>query len=567
MKNIKYLLTLLFSFLLINSVNAHSISDIKMDIYLRENGDAHITEEWVADFSRDTEGYKQLLNLGSSEISNFKVYMDNELFTYVNNWDIHGNFDSKKYKNGFNYVSNGVELCFGITDYGKHTYKLEYDITGFVASLEDSDMIDWKLITQDFALKPDNAYIKIYSDFDYDKDTTEVWGFGYKGYAYVYDGYIEMVSDGSLKSNEYMTILVKFPKGTFKSYNKINNEFNYYYNLAMNGAKQYKESPFNVFLNIIRIIFMISFYAIPALIIYNEFRKFPMRICGKRLRPNDLEIIDKKVPMFRDIPCDKNIFKAYFLSCLYHINSKDSDFLGAVLLKWLKEGKIEITKTEAKFLKKETTAFKFNTGVIFENDFERKLYDMMVEASGDNILESKEFERWCKNHYSKIFNFFDDVKKDIFNSYEREGYFEKIKIGRFIKTSGYLITTKLFEETKKVAGLKIFLKEFSIIDQREAIEVHNWDEYLMFAQIFGIAAKVAKQFKKLYPEVFENPENNMYNGFNYDNIVLINSISTSGMTSASTARSRAESYSSGGGGHSFSGGGGGSFGGGGGGTR
>ena len=41
-------------------------------------------------------------------------------------------------------------------------------------------------------------------------------------------------------------------------------------------------------------------------------------------------------------------------------------------------------------------------------------------------------------------------------------------------------------------GLKKFLKEFSQISKKEPIEVKLWDQYLMYAQIFGIAEQVMK---------------------------------------------------------------------------
>ena len=109
---------------------------------------------------------------------------------------------------------------------------------------------------------------------------------------------------------------------------------------------------------------------------------------------------------------------------------------------------------------------------------------------------------------------------------------------------------------------KKFLKDFTLIDEREALEVNLWNEYLIYAQIFGMADKVADQFKRLYPEVITDMDSI---GYDYTDIIFIRSITSSGIRSASSARSRAQSYSSGGGGFSSGGGGGGSFGGGGGG--
>lgn len=95
------------------------------------------------------------------------------------------------------------------------------------------------------------------------------------------------------------------------------------------------------------------------------------------------------------------------------------------------------------------------------------------------------------------------------------------------------------------------------MDTKEVMEVKLWDEYLMFAYLFGIADKVAKQLKNMYPEIYEQ------GNFDYDTFIFINSMTTSSVRAATSARSAAESYSAGGGGFSSGGGGGGSFGGGG----
>ena len=80
---------------------------------------------------------------------------------------------------------------------------------------------------------------------------------------------------------------------------------------------------------------------------------------------------------------------------------------------------------------------------------------------------------------------------------------------------------------------------------------------MILAQMLGIAKKVAKEFKDLYPDIIEQSSFD-----NYDTIYFINTWSHNSVSAASAAKSRAESYSSGGGGFSSGGGGGGSFGGG-----
>ena len=175
---------------------------------------------------------------------------------------------------------------------------------------------------------------------------------------------------------------------------------------------------------------------------------------------------------------------------------------------------------------------------------------MIKEASKDEILQEKEFEKWCSKNYSKILNWFDkvlDSERDLLIS---EGTIEmqEVPVMKVFKKKKYVVNASLMEEAKELAGLKNFLEEFTLIKEREPIEVNLFEDYLIFAQILGIAKKVASQFKKLYPEIIEN-----YN-YDFDDVFLLYTISNSGISSANTARSRAESYSSGGGGFSSGGG-------------
>lgn len=543
-------------------VNASSdvVNDFKMDIYIDSNGDAHITETWDATANMGSEFYHTYNNYGNSTFSDFSVTMDDTPYTFIDNWDINGSLDDKEYKNGFNYTSDGVELCFGKTKLGRHTYVAKYKISNFVLGLTDSQMVYWTLIPYNNGGQFKNITIKIHSDFEY-QDTLDVWGYGnYGGTAYVYDGYIEMTSEGVLDNDEYMTILVKFPPNSFNTLNKDEiNDFNYYFNMAEEGSTHYvddsdNDDGFNVFFIIFNFIFWII--AILGIVkgadsLSNSLGNYRLDY-GKRGKK-----ISKDIPNYRDIPCNKDIHRSYFISTAFSLMKKKTDFLGAILLKWLKEEKISTTKVTSKILKKENTAIDLKTST-FDNKLEQELYDMLYESSKDGILEDNEFEKWCKKNYDKILKWFDKVINEEGEVLENKGYLTLTKNSIF-GTKKCTVNDRMFEDAEKLAGLKKFLIEFSRIKEKQPIEVKLWCEYLIYAQIFGIAEEVAKQFKKLYPDMIEG-----YN-YDYDTFIFINHISTTGIASASTARSRAQSYSSGGGGFSSGGGGGGSSGGGGGG--
>lgn len=566
MKKLKILIFLI-GFMFIGNVSANEIKSINMNIYIDNQGTAHVTETWDANLTSGTEGYKPYYNIGTSEFENFTVSMDKTEYTPLNNWSVSGTLTSKSYKSGINYISNGLELCFGISSYGKHIYTLKYDITNFVTRTNDADMVYWTLMPYDFSASPDKVYIKIYSDFEYE-NTLDVWGYGnYGGTAYVYDGYIEMESNGNLSSDEYMTILIKFPLNTFTGLdNEVSKDFNYYFEQAEEGTTHYVDNnKTSMFGSIIS--FLITLFGVLIWIFIlatgiksaiNSSKKSGSKTLdfgttGKTI-PNDIN-------MFRELPCGKDIYRAYWIAKNYNLMKKDTDFLGTILLKWLKQGKIQIkNNTVGLIFKKEETTIQFPVSTPeFDTSLENELYDYMYKASKDGILESKEFETWCNNNYSKILKWFDDVLDYENNALISEGKLtekETKMLGIFPGTT-LLVDPSMKDEAIKMKGLKLFFNEFENMKDKSAIEVMLWEEYLMYAQIFGVAEKVAKEFKKLYPETITD--------YSYNSIVFIHTVSYSGMHSATTAQSRARSYSSGGGGFSSGGGGGGSFGGGGGG--
>lgn len=557
-KTFKIFLISIFALVLLSLCNiseANSIESISMNILIDAFGNAHVAEKWKCTAHSGTEIYHPYYNLGNSKITNLSVTDETKKYETRSSWNVSGDFDDKAYKCGFNRIDDGIELCWGISEYGENTYTVSYIIKDFVATLNDSQMVYWTLIPHNLSDSVGQVYIKISSYYNI-PDTTPVWGYGnYGGTAYVYDGYIEMQSDGSLSTDEYMTILVKFPINTFDTSNVINKDFDYYYNMAQEGATVYKDNS-DAAEAIGAIIGLLSF----AFLFIVFFKIATMGSIQNTKLPRTSEI-----PYYRDIPCDGDIFKAYYIAHLYHLSANKTDLLGAIILKWLKNGWIRIEQKEVgSVFKKEDTiiVLKETDTALMKNSKERELFEMLYQASKDGYLESKEFERWCSHSYERILDWFDEI----ISKEKQDAMDNNLLVKENIKSLGIFTvpatttTPELTEKAMELAGLKRYLNEYTLIQEREPMAVTLFEDYLIFAQIFGIAKKVAKDFKDIYPEVIEQ---STYTS--YDNIMFVHTCSTHGVNRAYSAKQRAESYSSGGGGFSSGGGGGGSFGGGGGG--
>ena len=554
---------LLFIILMLFPVVAFAKNDIyskNADIYINKDGSANVTETWDVKGQDGTEWYIPLTNLGQSEILNYSVSMDGKDLT-SKSWNINESISKKAGYYGINYVDNGLELCFGKTDYKRHTFVVKYTITNFVFTTSDADVISWRIFEyQNSSTNWENFTVNIKSFYSF-PDTLDVWGYGYKGYAYVKDGVIQMSNEGDMGTN-YVVLQAKFPKGTFENlvtYSQFDS-FDDVKNMNDEGKFDYdyddNESELSLFAriwNFIRGAFSTIFPF--ALFIWIAV------ICTKpEYGYKDNKKIDKNnTPMFRDIPCNKDIYYANTLIYLNKFNYKEGNIIGAIILKWIKENKVRYIKRNED-TRKEESVLDLTSKPEFTEKIEQDLFDIMYKASGDGYLESKELEKYCRNHYTKFFSIFTRQIDASVKALETEGRIYK-KINRKDSRAKKIMDESIYEDSQRLFGLKLFFNEFAKMDTKETLEVKIWDEYLMFAYLFGMADKVSKQLKNLYPEYIEQELER--NNLDLTTLVLINNMTTRSVNAASAARSAAQSYSSGGGGFSSGGGGGGSFGGGG----
>lgn len=553
-RTFKFIILFIFIFSLAKQVNANSISSINMDIYLSDTGDATITETWQTYLDEGTENYHPYFNIGNSKIIFNSVKDDRgTTYNYNSNWNIDNSFEIKKNTFGIYNSGNEYDLCWGISEYGNRTYTLNYTIQNFIYNTTDNyQILYWTLIPKGMSSSVDKVYIKVHANNNF-SDDLPVWGYGnYGGTAYVYNGIIEATSpEKGLSTDQYMTILVKFPSNTFNTTNSIDKSWDEVYSEAKKGATAYKEND-NSFMSILSNFL----YIIVAVLVF-----VPYALSAKRKKNHMISGKDelKDVLPFRDIPFGEDYFYTNYLAQEYDLISTDTNILGAMFLKWIKNNYLTISTEEKGIFKTKTTKFIINpnsTNQITDPN-ELKLWDIINKAAVDNILEDNEFKKYCKKNYQTLLNLFDNINDNIDKNLKNNNAFiTTVEIKKTFGTSKkYTATSKLNEDARKLAGLKVFFKDFTSLNEKQPIEVKQWREYLIYAQILGMAEQVAKEFKKFYPDVITD--------VNYNDIVLINNFSNNGVYAAMDARSRAQNYSAGGGGFSFGGGGGGSFGGGG----
>lgn len=210
---------------------------------------------------------------------------------------------------------------------------------------------------------------------------------------------------------------------------------------------------------------------------------------------------ESNIKYHRDIPFNNNIFKAYGIAIHFNILDNKSNLIGALLLRWIKLGYISIVQDSSYVF-----ALKIPIALCFDNEIEQRLLDILRKVSNqNNILEYKEFKSYCNSNYIEIINWFHSVDYYVEELLKTEGYIKENSVivhklfNLITRLDSYKILTKeASQKAIELLGLKKYLLNYSNIDDRSSVEVTMWDNYLIFAQLLGIANNVDSDFKDLY---------------------------------------------------------------------
>lgn len=456
-------------------------------LQLHKNGSATLVERISAYTPEGTEFYIPINNLAGMAIRDLKVWEDDVEFIPVETWDVRGTILQKAGRCGINPTYEGVELCWGLGSHGSHLWTVQYEIEGLVQSYTDYDAFNFQFINPGMAAPPKRVTLVVEGDTgcgEWTDDTVREWAFGCSGNVDLMGGRVQLISTDALSSREYVNLMLRFNKGIFEPTVSHDRSFSNLQDAAFKNSS-YESEGDDIIGIIIGLSIILSFIIFITWIIVEVIRG--------NVYKKSLFGVHKIKGWYRQAPLDGNLAAAYHIyknsSRFGVVAFKDDDLIGAYFLKWILEGNVKILQADSRWGKNVKLEF-VPEKPAFTSPAESRLYDMALKAAGDHVLENAEFKRWAMKNSGKLLSWPEQVDDEGF------AYFgtDAIKVGS-LKPEAQMKARNLVE-------FKNFLEDFTLVSKREAIEVKLWKDYLIYAQFFGIADKVAKEFSKLFPGEF-----------------------------------------------------------------
>ena len=598
------------------SSNLH-LNELAFDASINTDGSMNVTETWdikIKDtntlfktFKTDMSKYSDITNVQVLEITNGST----RNFTKINTLMYHVTKDS--YYGMINDDGN-FEIAWGVgLDDSSATkkYKISYTVEDAITKYSDYAELYWQFVGSDFEVSADKitGTITLPSQAQ-SKDDIKVWGHteDLNGEIYVTDlDEISFELDG-FNSGRYVEIRTLFPTSMIVSTSRIHDvnilndvieEETVWVNEA--NARRARRDATNFLITLVVIIICVLLSVFSIIRAIKQANKFK----GKtKYKPT------QELEYYRDLPRG-NATPAQSLYVYFETKSGIAandigKVVSATLLNLNLKKHLEF-QVEKEKNKEKITMKILNADTKDLSADEKVVFEFLQKACKDNNeITVKEFEKYIKRtSTTDILGLRTNVngqtkreliKQQIYDAEQEKVYkaqssqttiyaliiffaiFAIAFTSEFLNVFGYIgifglivcqviaivinsrtlkkinvYTQKGINEKEMWRGLKKYMEDFSMLDKREVPEIAIWEHSLVFATAFGIADKVLKQLKVVYPNIENDLNVNTYTCMYF---MMNTNFSSSFSNAISTSMSSAYSSASGGGG-GFSGGGGG----------
>lgn len=594
------------------------LNNLDFEVQINSDGSMDVTEIWDINISNTNTLYKtfrmdstKFLGIGNVTVED----ITNGQEKYLNNtqsWKNH--LDKDTYYAGIRDYQT-YEISWGVgLDNSRQTrkYKISYKVAEAISKHADYAQLYWQFIGSDFEIDIGKIRGTIYLPRNANtKEDIKVWGHtqDLNGTIYVTDlNKIEFNLNNFNSGGKYVEIRALFPTDMVsviyrKSDENILGQVIGEETVWANEANQRRQNQI-MLQNTITIIVLIVSIIVYIFIIKSIIKDIKyLKSKPKVKQPQELKY-------FRDIPNEKTT-PAQALA-IYNMKIKPfsaieiGNIFSATLLDLNLKKIIEFEEINQKRKIIKIKLLKETADELEEKD-EKMIFDFVKKACGkENEITMKDLENYIDSHSSKV----EELKKSIDSYVEDKLYQEELankeekqkydKVSKKISTYigvlmsaplvlilltvilNYIViiaigliyilsiidiivinllksrinvfTKKGIDESILWRGLKHYMEDFSLLNEKEVPQIVLWEKFLVFATVLGIANKVLKQLKIVYPNIDEITNINTYS---YINIVMHTNFTSSFSHSFSRSMSRTYSSSIGmGGGFSAGGGGG-----------
>lgn len=478
-----------------------SIRDVDITLTLLPDGTASIHERWDVCAADGTEWYLVRGNLGDIEIGNLAV-SDESGRAYVDegSWDTQRSIAEKAGRCGIVRKRDGAEICWGIGSLGDHVFDVSYTMSRSVKSLSDYDMLHLQTVSPGLSSPPRHVRVTVRAQQHLlDTANTRAWGFGFAGRVDFRDGAVVYESTEAFVRNSSVIVLLRFDKGMFDSPSRQDRDFADALAVAMEGADFGSDQDSDDGGDLARVaaIFAVAVAGMCGIAATSR-RAMRKKILG--MKPSE-------VPWSREIPFDADLEAAAYTLGKLGENSGSDTLAAALILRMIYRGELSVAKDGD-----ERVEISFNgaagpgaAGASADGPADgtadvsgsadqaaEELREMMLKASGaDKVLQHNEFSRWAKRHAHEVAGW--SSRALVFGR-------NSLRDHKYLYGSAY--TPAGQSEARKLLGLKKFLQDFTLMGEKDTIEVILWQDYMVYGALFGIADKVAEQLRDINPDLF-----------------------------------------------------------------
>ncbi len=573
------------------------LDKLKFDVTINEDGSMDVVETWNIDISNVNTLYKTFKadNNKYTSIKNVRVkdVTANREFTQINEEMYHV---TKNCYYGLINSKGDFEIAWGVgldNRYATRTYEISYTVVDAIGKYNDYAELYWQFVGADFEVDADKitGTITLPSNANSEEDI-KVWGHteNLNGEIYVTDTNEIKFQVENFDAGRYVEVRVLFPTEMIESTGRTYNE-NRYDDVIKEETKWANQANLRRKWEEIKDEVVATFVIFVILALCIIFIEKAVKY-GKKLSSIKKYVPEQNLDYYRDLP-EKDTTPGEAVYILKEPYNAFSRHFGKIFSATLLDLKLK-DYIDLRVEKTEKNKDKIYFKKLKESDSnlkgdEKRILDFAYKAFGkETEIEIKTLEKYIEKHPAGVEALINGCQKAIESQLKESGIFDKKQKEEFsnyaglsgvyyvfaiitlfwafplaivllingllcgsIKKRANVLTQKGVDSKEKWKGLKKYMEDFSLLNEKEIPAIEVWEHYLVYATAFGIADKVLKQLKTIYPNI---DELDSINTSTYMYFMYHSNFETSFSSSISSSISSSYSSATGGGG-GFSGGG------------